>query len=163
MNPSLLCLLLLLLVSHPCLSTSSSSSSQLFEAWCKQYGKSYSSTQEKLYRLSVFEKNLAFITQHNDLGNSSYTLSLNSFSDLPHHEFKASRLGFSPTFLRLNRKPDPKPSVVRGVPSSIDWRKKGAVTNVKDQGSCGILIFLLNPFTFLFLLSKSKFCLLVNY
>ncbi|KAL6216223.1 hypothetical protein ACLB2K_009449 [Fragaria x ananassa] len=102
-----------------------------------QYGKSYSSQEEKLYRLSLFEQNLAFITQHNDLGNFSYTLSLNSFSDLTHHEFKASRLGFSPTFLRLYRKSDPKPSVVRYVPSSIDWRKNGAVTNVKDQGSCG--------------------------
>lgn len=149
MNPLLLSLLtLLLLLSHPCLS--SSSSSELFEAWCKQYGKSYSSQEEKLYRLSLFEQNLAFIRQHNDLGNSSYTLSLNSFSDLAHHEFKASRLGFSPTFLRLHRKSDPKPCVVRHVPSSIDWRKNGAVTNVKDQGSCGMLVSVFNLWTFFY-------------
>ncbi|BFG17728.1 hypothetical protein CerSpe_040020 [Prunus speciosa] len=140
MNPSSLSvfLLTLFLVSHTCLSSSSSqTTSELFEVWCKQYGKSYSSAQEKLYRLSVFEGNLAFVTQHNDLGNSSYTLSLNEFSDLTHHEFKSSRLGFSPTFLSLKRKSDRKPSVVLDLPSSLDWRKKGAVTNVKDQGSCG--------------------------
>ncbi|KAK9947011.1 hypothetical protein M0R45_012448 [Rubus argutus] len=140
MNTSLLSLILLtlLLVSNPGLS-SSSSSSQLFEAWCKQYGKSYSSAQEKLYRIIVFEKNLALITQHNDLGNSSYTLSLNSFSDLTQSEFNATRLGFTPMFLTLEHNSEQKPSdtVAPDVPSSIDWREKGAVTNVKDQGNCG--------------------------
>ncbi|KAL6295639.1 hypothetical protein ACE6H2_003781 [Prunus campanulata] len=123
MNPSSVSVFLLTLffVSHTCLSSSSSqTTSELFEVWCKQYGKSYSSAQEKLYRLSVFEGNLAFVTQHNDLANSSYTLSLNDFSDLTHHEFKSSRLGFSPTFLSLKRKSDRKPSVLKRNAVTID-------------------------------------------
>jgi hypothetical protein len=140
MNTSLLSVILLtlLLVSNPGLS--SSSSSQLFEAWCKLYGKSYSSAQEKLYRIIVFEKNLALITQHNDLGNSSYTLSLNSFSDLTQSEFKATRLGFTPMFLTLEHNSEQKPSdtVAPDVPSSIDWREKGAVTNVKELWYVGL-------------------------
>ncbi|PON90985.1 Cyseine protease [Trema orientale] len=139
---SLLSLLLLLLILHPrlCLSSSSPSlsTSQLFEAWCEKHGKSYSSEEEKLYRLGVFEDNMAFVTQHNQMGNSSYTLSLNAFADLTHHEFKASRLGFSP-FLSSRPKvgSNSKTLYVKDIPASLDWRKKGAVTSVKDQGSCG--------------------------
>ncbi|GFZ10370.1 xylem bark cysteine peptidase 3 [Actinidia rufa] len=72
----------------------SSFTSDLFDTWCKQHKKTYSSEQEKLYRLKVFEDNYAFVTHHNTfMVNSSYTLSLNAFADLTHHEFKASRFG----------------------------------------------------------------------
>lgn len=80
------------------------------------------------------------------MGNSSYTLSLNAFADLTHHEFKASRLGFSPaSTMKFNRGKVQDPGFVREIPSEMDWRKEGAVTQVKDQGSCGmralVLIF----------------------
>lgn len=133
-------LALAVLFSHTSLSSSSSSSpsssQQLFETWCKQYGKSYSSDEEKLYRFSVFEDNLVYITQHNNMGNSSYTISLNAFADLTHHEFKTSRLGLSPAIFRS--KMGSKMLLNGDIPSSVDWRKQGAVTNVKDQGSCGV-------------------------
>ncbi|XP_062024160.1 cysteine proteinase COT44-like [Rosa rugosa] len=135
MNSSLLflTLLTLLFVSNP---SSSSSSTQVFEAWCKEYGKSYSSELEELYRRSVFEQNLALITQHNEMA-FSYTLSLNSFSDMTQNEFRASRLGFRPIFLTIEHNAEKKSSVASDVPSSMDWREKGAVTSVKDQGDCG--------------------------
>ncbi|GAV82641.1 Peptidase_C1 domain-containing protein/Granulin domain-containing protein/Inhibitor_I29 domain-containing protein [Cephalotus follicularis] len=129
---------LLLLFSH--LSVSSISPiSQLFESWCMQHGKTYSSEQEKQHRLKVFEDNYDFVNQHNHhMGSSSYTLALNGFADLTHHEFKADRLGLSAAagigFTRQNL----GDTGFKGkIPASIDWRKNGAVTNVKDQGSCG--------------------------
>ena len=133
-------LFLLLVYSWPCLSSSSSSltTSKLFQDWCEKHGKSYPSEEERLYRLGVFEDNLDFVTKHNNLGNSSYTLSLNAFADLTHHEFKATRLGFSHSLMSSKPKLASKPLPVRDVPASLDWRNNGAVTNVKDQGSCGM-------------------------
>ncbi|XP_022951321.1 zingipain-2 [Cucurbita moschata] len=111
--------------------------SELFEIWCTEHGKSYSSAEEKLYRLGVFADNYEFVTHHNNQGNSSYTLSLNAYADITHHEFKAARLGLS-SALRSSRPVSPQePYLHRDVPESLDWRKKGAVTAVKDQGSCG--------------------------
>uniref|UniRef100_A0A5B7BQD9 Putative low-temperature-induced cysteine proteinase n=1 Tax=Davidia involucrata TaxID=16924 RepID=A0A5B7BQD9_DAVIN len=136
--------LVLALLFHVPVSVSISSfTPDLFETWCQQHGKLYSSDQEKLYRLQVFEDNYAYVTHHNNMANSSYTLALNAFADLTHHEFKASRLGLSVSAARdlhrfnLNGPSRQVSSVVRVIPSSVDWRKSGAVTRIKDQGGCG--------------------------
>jgi C1A family cysteine protease len=128
---------LTLLISVLSPSTSSSDISQLFETWCKEHGKSYTSQEERSHRLKVFEDNYDFVTKHNSKGNSSYTLALNAFADLTHHEFKTSRLGLSAAPLNLAHRNLEITGVVGDIPASIDWRNKGAVTNVKDQESCG--------------------------
>ncbi|KAJ9567178.1 hypothetical protein OSB04_003144 [Centaurea solstitialis] len=116
------------------------STSDLFQQWCQQHAKSYSSDQEKLYRFNVFQDNYAYILRHNANSNSSYTLALNAFADLTHHEFKLARLGglsaSSGYLIRLNRGGLLTQSS-NDLPKSLDWREKGAVTHVKDQGSCG--------------------------
>ncbi|XP_072952235.1 low-temperature-induced cysteine proteinase [Typha angustifolia] len=115
----------------------SSSYSDLFESWCREHGKRYASEEEKVARFRAFEDNAAFVAEHNAAVNSSYTLSLNAFADLTHHEFRATRLGLAPGIAA----PSGDRMVFSGfngeVPESVDWRKKGAVTKVKDQGSCG--------------------------
>jgi C1A family cysteine protease len=115
-----------------------SKSSDLFENWCQRYGKTYSSDQEKLYRLKVFEDNYQYITRHD---NSSCILSLNAFADLTHQEFKASRLGLSTAGVQRKKNGGSLSTegltAVTEIPASLDWRKKGAVTHVKNQGSCG--------------------------
>lgn len=132
-------LLLVSSLSFP--SSSSDDISELFDAWCQRHGKTYASEEERQHRIQIFRDNHDFVTRHNGIANSTYSLSLNAFADLTHHEFKASRLGLSASSAPLLvAKGESVENVGGKVPDSVDWRKKGAVTNVKDQGSCGILI-----------------------
>jgi C1A family cysteine protease len=78
------------------------------------------------------------------MGNSSYTLALNAFADLTHHEFKTTRLGLAPSsLLKLksqrfqDQESDHDDNDVLQVPSEVDWIENGAVTEIKDQRDCG--------------------------
>lgn len=113
---------------------------ELYEEWLVENGKAYNGLDEKQQRFKIFKDNLLFINQHNMENGASYKLGLNKFADLSHEEFKAKYLGVKPDAKkRLSRSPSPRYQYNDGesFPDSIDWREKGAVTGVKDQGSCG--------------------------
>jgi len=60
-------------------------------------------------------------------------LGVNKFTDMSEAEFK-QMLGYKRT-KPLNKVPKSFSHIE--APASIDWRTKGAVTDVKDQGQCG--------------------------
>ncbi|XP_062176686.1 cysteine protease XCP1-like [Alnus glutinosa] len=110
---------------------------QLFESWISKHGKTYTSMEEKLHRFEIFKENLKHIDQRNK-EITSYWLGLNEFADLSHEEFKNKYLGLKSEFPRRRESSrDFSYGDVVDLPKSVDWRKKGAVTPVKNQGSCG--------------------------
>ncbi|XP_015571857.2 cysteine protease XCP1 [Ricinus communis] len=109
---------------------------ELFESWMSKHGKTYESIEEKLHRLEVFKDNLMHIDRRNrDV--TTYWLALNEFADLSHEEFKSKYLGLNTDAPRGRISEDLSYRDVIDLPKSIDWRKKGAVAPVKNQGSCG--------------------------
>ena len=108
-----------------------------FAAWDARVRKPYATQAERRYRARVYERNVATILAHNR-GAASWTMGVNTFSDLTEQEFAdlmlrplppvATTAGGSPTEIYL--------PVDRAANQSIDWRTKGAVTPVKNQRHC---------------------------
>ena len=116
----------------------------LFSKFIKTYEKTYSSDELSI-RFAIFKTHLAKNNEHN-LGNHSFTLGINQFSDLTPAEFRATYLGYKNNkYIDNNTKPELDFSEeLSTFPSSIDWRNASAnplgvvaVVPVKDQGQCG--------------------------
>ncbi|KAM0048915.1 putative fruit bromelain [Helianthus debilis subsp. tardiflorus] len=106
--------------------------------WMTQYGRVYKTNAEREMRLDIFKKNVEFIESFNSFGNRSYTLAANQFADLTKDEFKAYVHGHKdPLGLKLPLLTSFKYENVSEVPLKLDWRKEGAVTEVKQQSGCG--------------------------
>ncbi|GMH27372.1 hypothetical protein Nepgr_029215 [Nepenthes gracilis] len=109
---------------------------RLFESWMERHGKSYQSTEEKLHRFEVFRDNLEHIDETNKKVKN-YWLGLNEFADITHEEYKKKYLGLNAGMPKSGKASEFTYRDVVNLPKSVDWRKKGAVTPVKNQGSCG--------------------------
>jgi len=105
-----------------------------FKLWLQKHDKDYGCDNEYAYRLGVFRSNLQFVEEHNRL-NLGYTVAMNKFADLTASEFASIYNGY-----RGIRTPSAhvyKSNPLFSVADSVDWRTKGVVTGVKDQGQCG--------------------------
>ncbi|XP_010521644.1 PREDICTED: ervatamin-B-like [Tarenaya hassleriana] len=119
------------------------------EQWMAKYGRVYENESEKKMRFEIFKKNLEFIENFNRNGNATYKLGINQFSDMTDEEFRSTFTG-----LRLSDKIIKGKSLsgsdetdtlrhenvslaANNVPDNMDWRTRGAVTSVKNQGECG--------------------------
>lgn len=112
----------------------------MYEAWLVKHGKSYNALGERERRFEIFKDNLRFIEEHNAV-NRTYKVGLNRFADLTNEEYRSRYLGRRDETrrgLRASRVSD-RYSFRAGedLPESVDWREKGAVVPVKDQGNCG--------------------------
>ncbi|WCJ32699.1 Cysteine proteinases superfamily protein [Euphorbia peplus] len=108
----------------------------MHEQWMSIYGRVYKDSNEKEMRFNIFKQNVQFIESFNKDEGRSYKLGINKFADLTNEEFKTSRNGFKGHMCSEQEGPF-RYGNVSAVPTSVDWRKKGAVTPIKDQGQCG--------------------------
>ncbi|KAF1867218.1 hypothetical protein Lal_00049647 [Lupinus albus] len=117
---------------------------QLFQLWQKEHEREYRNPEEESSRFQIFKKNLLYINEKNAKRKSllQHHLGLNKFADMSPEEFKK-------TYLHDIEKPskwdnrkvhndddDDDDESCLNLPASVDWRAKGAVTEVRDQGNC---------------------------
>ncbi|KAK4386561.1 Senescence-specific cysteine protease SAG39 [Sesamum angolense] len=108
------------------------------EQWMAQFGRVYKDDAEKSKRFRIFKENVEYIESFNEAGTRPYTLAINKFADLTNEEFQASRNGYKMgSYPESSKVSSFRYANVTAVPASMDWRQKGAVTGVKDQGQCG--------------------------
>jgi cathepsin L len=102
-----------------------------FKQYQTQFNKQYQ-PEEIAFRYFNFKKTLDFIRDHNSK-NTQFKVGLNHLSDLSRDEYLSilTPMNFE------NIPPSPPYQSNIDAPDSWDWRQKGAVSSVKDQGMCG--------------------------
>ncbi|MFQ6651627.1 hypothetical protein Gotur_023881 [Gossypium turneri] len=107
------------------------------EQWIVDYGRKYESKLQKEKGLNIFKENLNYIESFNNGGNRSFKLGLNEFADMTYDEFIATHTGYKMQGnLTMSQSTSLMDESFTDVPTNFDWRKKGAVTHIKNQGQC---------------------------
>ena len=110
----------------------------VFADWMQEHQKSYAN-EEFVYRWNVWRENYLYIEAHNHQ-NKSFHLAMNKFGDLTNAEFNKLFKGLAFDYsLHANKAAAEKAVPAPGLPADFDWRQKGAVTHVKNQGTFSIL------------------------
>jgi len=109
---------------------------KVFNSWVDEFNKDFEDATDYLHRLGVFAENLKKIESHNNAGHS-WTMAVNEFAHLTADEFTSLYTGFAPPAVDASIPREVFDPANVTAPSSWDWTEHGAVTPVKNQGSCG--------------------------
>ncbi len=113
-----------------------------FTGWMREHKRSYGS-EEFLARWDQWRENAEFVERHNSDPTKTYKVAMNKYGDMSAVEFARVYTGLiretnKDSAVKANKRCDGHDSSANGtIPDSFDWRDQGAVTPVKNQGSCG--------------------------
>lgn len=109
----------------------------LFKQFQEMYNKRYHSTIEKNLRYKTFRQNLDRIEELGEQERGTAKYGMTQFTDMTPNEFKRYT-GLLPRLKHENAISNPMATIPDiELPKSFDWRDKGVISEVKNQGSCG--------------------------
>ena len=106
-----------------------------WQIWKASYNKKYSDFGEEKMRFAIWKDNFRRIVEYNQKSSNLF-LAMNHFGDMTNSEFRATMNGYSRGSVKPAGSTFLSPSNLV-EPDSVDWRKQGMVTPVKNQGQCG--------------------------
>ena len=109
---------------------------QSWHIWKGVHGKSYTDLNEEKVRYAIWQDNLRFITEYNRENTDGVFLKMNHFGDMTNTEYRALMNGYVASHGNKTGSTFLASSHVK-VPDTVDWRKEGYVTPVKNQEQCG--------------------------
>ncbi|XP_039100867.1 cathepsin F isoform X1 [Hyaena hyaena] len=108
----------------------------IFKDFVTTYNRTYGTEEEARWRMSVFSNNMIRAQKIQALDHGTAQYGITKFSDLTEEEFRTIYL--NPLLKEnLGKKMRLAKFIGDHAPPEWDWRTKGAVTKVKDQGMCG--------------------------
>ncbi|XP_054426814.1 cathepsin F [Pteronotus mesoamericanus] len=108
----------------------------LFKDFITTYNRTYETEEEAQRRMSIFINNMVQAQRIQALDRGTAQYGVTKFSDLTEEEFRTIYL--NPLLKEgLGKEMHPAKPVDDPAPPEWDWRNKGAVTEVKNQGMCG--------------------------
>jgi cathepsin L len=110
-----------------------------FEHFKLEFDRKYNSEDEHKYRELIFNYNLDKIRRINSNPRMTWKAGVNHLTDRTQTEMKEIKgynrdLGFH---LKGFTSIKPSHDFLQNLPEKVDWREKGVVSPVKDQGNCG--------------------------
>ncbi|KAI5447783.1 zingipain-2 [Lathyrus oleraceus] len=112
---------------------------ELFQVWKKENGRVYSDPEEMARKFETFVTNLKYIVESNAKRDSPHSarLGLNNFADWSSTEYRETYMTLNIDAMDIVNEDDVEDVTCSDPPSTLDWRSRGAVTPVKNQGLCG--------------------------
>ena len=121
---------------------------RMFLDFQERFSKHYKNCHDKDTRFQIFRSNLRDILHHNYDRTQNFTMGINQFTDLTQDEFQSLYIGtFHTKIVSQSESAESEElgsygcksfsASASGTPRSVDWRSKGIVNAIRDQGQCG--------------------------